>query len=86
LFHHDGFRWAQLATQLIGVVACFAWTFTTVSIALRIMRATIGLRVSFDAEIEGLDWAEHAAEGYPPDFVPTSPVPGQPGREYAHAE
>lgn len=88
LFHHNGFKWAQLATQLIGVVACFIWTFTTVSIALRIMRATIGLRVSFDAEVEGLDWAEHAAEGYPPDFISTSPpTTNSPApRDYANAE
>ncbi len=88
IFHHDGFKWTQLATQLIGALACFVWTFTTVSIALRIMRATIGLRVSFDAEVEGLDWAEHAAEGYPPEFVSALPAASsaQTQREYANAE
>lgn len=84
LFHHGGFKLTQLVTQMIGVAACGLWTFTIVSIALRIMRATIGLRVPFDAEVEGLDWAEHAAEGYPPDFVSTTSI--QPGREYANAE
>lgn len=88
LFHYEGFKLAQLATQAIGVVACFVWTFTLVSIALRVMRGTIGLRVSFDAELEGLDWAEHASEGYPPDMGPRAgslPDPRAAGG-YANAE
>lgn len=88
LFHHDGFKWTQLATQLLGIVACFLWTFTIMSIVFRVIRATIGLRVSFDSEVEGLDWAEHAAEGYPPEMGPTSTLPAVTTvpREYANAE
>lgn len=86
VFHHDGFRWQQLASQAIGVVTCFAWTFGVATIGLRLLRATVGLRVSFDAEVEGLDWAEHASEGYPPDLVPNA-LPEHPqSGAYANAE
>lgn len=84
VFHHDGFRVAQLATQLIGIGACFLWTFGMATLTLRILRATIGLRVSFDAEVEGLDWAEHASEGYPPDLAP-GPADVRKVGEYANA-
>lgn len=88
LFHHEGFSLARLATQAIGVVTCCVWTFTMVSIALRVIRATIGLRVPFDAELEGLDWSEHASEGYPPDTGPgvgNSTEPRATG-DYANAQ
>lgn len=72
LFHHDGFRLAQLATQVLGAASCFVWTFSMASLALRVIRAAVGLRVSFDAEVEGLDWNEHASEGYPSDLRTTA--------------
>lgn len=69
LFNEGGFTGAQLATQLIGILACFIWTFTTAFIMFKAIASTVGLRASQDEEIEGLDLSEHGAEAYPGDLV-----------------
>ncbi len=60
----------QTVTQLIGIVAAFAWTFITAFILFKVIAMTIGLRASEAEELEGLDLGEHGAESYP-DFVST---------------
>lgn len=67
-FHHQGFSVAQLTSQVVGIVACFAWTFTTAILVLSVLKVTLGLRVSVENELEGLDSSEHAGDAYPPDF------------------
>lgn len=74
IFHKDGFSSAQLATQAIGSLTAFAWSFGTTSIPFRIIRATVGLRVTKDEEIEGLDRAERGNEAYPVDVSAGSPA------------
>lgn len=54
----------QLVTQLIGIVAIAAWTLVTASILFFGLKHTVGLRVSEQEEIEGLDLHEHGALGY----------------------
>jgi Amt family ammonium transporter len=58
----------QLVTQLIGIGTAFVWTFVTALILFTVIKYTIGLRVSPEDEIEGLDLTEHGAFAYP-DFV-----------------
>ncbi len=58
----------QLKVQLMGVGTAFLWTFVTAFILFQLIKATVGLRVSAEEEIEGLDVAEHGAFAYP-DFV-----------------
>ena len=58
----------QLTTQLMGVGTAFVWTFGTAFILFQAIKATVGLRVSPEEELEGLDIAEHGAFAYP-DFV-----------------
>lgn len=50
--------------QLVGIGACFLWTFTTSFILFSTIKATVGLRVSTEEEMEGLDLGEHAASAY----------------------
>ena len=57
-----------LSVQLIGVAGVFFWTFTTAFILFKVIAATVGLRVSREEELEGLDLSEHVASCYP-DFV-----------------
>ena len=57
----------SFANQLVGVVAVGAFTFVISWIIWIIINATLGIRVSHDEEIQGLDIAEHGMEGYP-DF------------------
>jgi|TARA_B110000908_G_scaffold46736_1_gene56973 Amt family ammonium transporter len=56
---------SQLGAQAIGVVAYAAWAVLLSFIVLGILKATIGLRVSKDVEIEGLDISEHGSIAYP---------------------
>ncbi len=80
LFHENLFTGqpydfgAQLLTQLIGIGTAFAWTFGTCFVLFKLIAATIGLRVSAEEEIAGLDLGEHGANAYP-DFA-VSPASG----------
>jgi len=60
----------QLFIQIIGVGTAFIWTFGTAFVLFKVIAMTIGLRVSREEEIEGLDINEHGAFAYP-DFVPS---------------
>jgi Amt family ammonium transporter len=54
----------QVLNQLVGVA--IAWTLAIVGtfIILKIVDATIGLRVTTEHEIQGLDLSQHGEEGY----------------------
>jgi Amt family ammonium transporter len=62
LFFGGGF--GQFGVQLIGVASVFAWTFGTAFILFKIISGTIGLRVSREEELRGLDLEEHGSEAY----------------------
>lgn len=55
----------QLITQVIGILAMFAWCMVTGIILFGILKFTLGLRVSPEEEAEGLDIGEHGYEAYP---------------------
>ncbi|MGN0132365.1 MAG: ammonium transporter [Lachnospiraceae bacterium] len=57
LFYGGGF--SLLIKQLIGFVSVAAWTAVTITIVFLIIKATVGLRVSEEEEIVGLDSCEH---------------------------
>ena len=57
LFYGGGFT--QLIKQLGGMAVTIAWTVVTIYIAFTIIKHTIGLRVSEEEEIKGLDSTEH---------------------------
>ena len=57
LFYGGGFR--QLGIQLLGFVTVAAWTAVTITIAFIVIKKTIGLRVTEEEEIVGLDSMEH---------------------------
>ena len=57
LFYGGGF--AQLGIQLFGMLVTAAWTVVTITITFFILKKTIGLRVSEEEEIVGLDAMEH---------------------------
>ncbi len=54
----------QLISQLIGVIAVAAFVLVSSFILFSAIKATIGLRVPEDEEIEGLDVVEHGMAGY----------------------
>ena len=57
LFYGGGFK--LLGLQLTGFVAVAAWTAVTITIVFLIIKATLGLRVTEEEEIIGLDPTEH---------------------------
>lgn len=57
LFYGGGFE--QLGLQFIGIFATAAWTVVTITITFLVLKHTIGLRVSEEEEIVGLDACEH---------------------------
>ncbi|WP_397445392.1 ammonium transporter [Polaribacter sp. R77954] len=56
---------AQLGAQAIGVLAYALWAVGLSFIVLAILKATMGLRVTKEVEIEGLDISEHGSIAYP---------------------
>ncbi len=65
LLYGGGF--GQLGVQAIGVLGIGAWAIITSFVVLFILKKTLGLRVTQNEEIEGLDIEEHGANAYP-DF------------------
>ncbi len=51
--------------QITGIVAYGAFTFVAAGVVWFILKATVGIRVSEEAEINGLDMAELGMEAYP---------------------
>lgn len=59
---------SQLAIQALGAACTFLLVFPTMLILAMIIKKTIGIRVSKEFEMTGLDTAEFGGAGYP-DFV-----------------
>lgn len=59
-----------LGVQVLGIVAVLAWTIVTMTIAFFIIKKTVGLRVSAEEEIKGLDVTEHGLPSAYADFAP----------------
>ena len=57
LFYGGGFH--QLGLQLLGFASVATWTAITITIAFLIIKACVGLRVTEEEEIVGLDAKEH---------------------------
>ena len=55
---------AQFGVQLTGVIATIVFTAVVTWIILKVVDAVVGLRVTEEEEIEGLDIAQHEERGY----------------------
>jgi Amt family ammonium transporter len=55
---------AQVTTQIIAVAVAIAWAAVGTLIAGFLVKATIGLRVDEEAEVNGLDISEHGERAY----------------------
>lgn len=63
---------ALLVTQLTGVVTVAAYVFITMTIIFKLLDKIIGLRVSPQEEISGLDMEEHGLASSYADFMPVA--------------
>lgn len=57
-------NWHQLLNQLMGVAIAWVVSIVGTLVLLKLVDLTIGLRVSREHEIEGLDITQHGEEGY----------------------
>ena len=62
LFHGGGLR--QLGVQALGAGAAFVWAFGLGLVLFFAISKTIGLRVTPEEELKGLDIGEHGMEAY----------------------
>ena len=72
LFFGGGF--GLLGTQIVGILAIGIFGFVTTTLVWLALKKTIGIRVSTEEEIAGLDIGEHGNMAYP-DFAPISAAP-----------
>jgi Amt family ammonium transporter len=64
LFNMEGVTAKIMGVQAIGVGAAFVWAFGAAFILFKVIDLTIGLRVSKEEEMEGLDISEHGGHAY----------------------
>lgn len=58
-----------LGVQAMGVLVVIAWVVVTMTIVFQVIKHTVGLRVTKEEEIYGLDSTEHGLESAYADFV-----------------
>ena len=68
LFYTGSFK--LLGIQALGIVCILAWTAVMMTLTFFILKKTVGLRVSVEEEIKGLDKTEHGLPSAYADFVP----------------
>ena len=72
LFYGGGVK--LLGLQCLGIITVLAWAAVTITITFLVIRATIGLRVTEEEEIIGLDQTEHGLASAYADFALTSSI------------
>ena len=55
----------SLGTQVLGIVVYGVFSFACALILFGVLKAVMGIRVSEEEEIEGLDYGEHGMSAYP---------------------
>lgn len=59
----DG-HWGQVGNQLVGILTAWIMALIGTIVLLKVTDLVVGVRVSEDHEIEGLDITQHGEEGY----------------------
>jgi Amt family ammonium transporter len=62
-----------LGKEVLGIIAVGIFVFISSALIWLLLKKTIGIRVSLEEEIQGLDIGEHGNSAYP-DFAITSPI------------
>ena len=68
LFYTGSFE--LLGVQTLGIAAILAWTVVMMTATFFVLKKTVGLRVSAEEEVKGLDKTEHGLPSAYADFVP----------------
>jgi ammonium transporter, Amt family len=83
LFYGGGFH--QLGVQALGVFAALVYVLVASYVILAIMKKTMGLRVTEEEEVMGLDLSEHGGYGYPELLQSERPYVSAPQRRSTHS-
>jgi Amt family ammonium transporter len=75
-FFYTG-TFTQLGSQVVGVVAVFAFVFVASYAVFLACDKTFGLRVTAAQENAGIDISEHGMYGYPEQFIPAAELFGE---------
>jgi len=59
-----GGGWKLLGAQCLGIISVFAWSIATGFLLFWVIKHLVGLRVSREEELRGLDIDEHGMEAY----------------------
>jgi Amt family ammonium transporter len=59
---------ASFGSQLLGAVVIFIWVFVASLVVWAILKAAMGIRVTKDEELQGMDMHDCGVEAYP-EFV-----------------
>ena len=70
---------SQFAAQIVGTLTNFVFIFLVSLAFFRVLDAVMGMRVSAETEMEGLDVPEMGVHGYPEIQGPSSLLPGAAG-------
>jgi Amt family ammonium transporter len=62
LFYGGGM--AQLSAQILGAASVFVWVFLSAFVLFYVIKSTMGLRVTDEEQLKGLDIGEHGMEAY----------------------
>lgn len=78
LFNASGFSWSQVGVQLAGIGTAFVFAFGSGLVLFKLIDLVVGMRVTPEEEVGGLDLFEHGASAYP-DFQTVHSGSGTPG-------
>jgi Amt family ammonium transporter len=67
VFYGGGFH--QLWVQIVGVVGAMGYVAIVSFVILYTLKTTMGIRVTYDQEVSGLDISEHGTYGYPEHLI-----------------
>jgi Amt family ammonium transporter len=65
---------SQFVAQIIGTITCFVFIFVASWVFFKVLDIVVGMRVSAEMELEGLDVPEMGAHGYPEVQGPSTVV------------
>jgi Amt family ammonium transporter len=80
LFYTGSFY--QLGIQALGIIAAGGFTFITSFVVFALLKATVGLRVKPEEELNGLDISEHGVFGYGEQLIATDHPGNGNGRNF----
>jgi Amt family ammonium transporter len=76
IFNIGGTSAKIILVQLLGIGTAFIWAFGMGWIMFKLIDKVVGIRVSPEEEIEGLDYGEHGARAYPDFQIVSSTASG----------